>query len=365
MTFVAGHGIWIYGRDDDLLGAMTAFNLTSPVPLHYLFVHGGSLSWDLIVKRNVGSYYAASLGQAQIHLAVDGQAGLIAELSPRQWQKITDKLIKAGENDGGLSGIHFDIEPFNDQVANFIHGVKTKVKHPVSVATYGWHPALVECCDFSVLMAYDLGDSPLLYAQRAQRAITEFSHQAERTRHPYLIGLPFVATHKEFVYRRYRDRDYDEYSGYSMEQFFAGGLEAYQQSPWRHSCLCLGICIWGGLSRPIGYMTEPYEYYPDKISPLAWEMLQSVSPHSPGTPSSSSASHLPAPGMPTLASAFSHSPAKGWSPSPASSETATPDAAESDADVVVGAPRSASDRPPMELSKSTAGLDSGNQEYKK
>lgn len=274
MTLPIGHSIWVYEADDDVLTpAIRKFNAESSIPVKYFFVYDGSVTFDIHFENTAVDYYAANFPDAQIYANLDGWDSELAELTDDQKRQLATTIGEKYNKDDRIAGLHIDVEPFSDESVSFYALLKEALEKPLSVALYAWNDEILKICDLPVLMGYDLGNSPQLYSHAASRLIHDFIKAVHKKKRSFMIGLPFVATHEEYEFRRSRDAGVEERSGHSMNDFLREGFSVI--SKLKNDPDFIGIAIWGGVTKPIGVRTDTHEYFPFRISQENWNLLKS------------------------------------------------------------------------------------------
>ncbi len=270
-----GHAIWVYESSDDIVAEINAFNRQSPVGIRYVFVYAGTISDAITFTDDALTFYSQSLPDLDIYPTIDGVDHEFGELTTSERQDIVNDIAKRYDGDDRVAGIHVDLEPFSEACVVWYNAITTAMSKPLSAALYRWNDKALSLIDLPVLMAYDIGASPDAYGRGAGDLIDRFAAGCRQAKRPFVVGLPFVATHVEYEYRIAVADDARESTGHTMNAYLRRGLDCLESG---NACSqCTGIGIWGGLTGPIGGKSEPWRWHPYRISSENWTLLESFS----------------------------------------------------------------------------------------
>jgi hypothetical protein len=279
-----GLAAWCY--QDMRLNAATikAANAQAPEAwkIRYAFVWGGDLDFDdgqahLALDFSLARQLAAELKGEHVMVfpMVDGTSFAAEGLSPADWRRLGRELANAIDAEPTLAGLHFDIEPHTDDLHWLFAEVKSHSSKPLSAAVGAWSPESFRYVDFLVLMGYDLATNPKAYEKAAGPFVERFMADAAAAGGRAMIGLPFIATHREFEARKESAISAPQPNGYSMLQYVDAGLRATKKAVQGRDAAFMGFSIWAlhpqeGLH---GRQDKAW-FYPTQLSESLWARLR-------------------------------------------------------------------------------------------
>ena len=143
---------------------------------------------------------------------------------------------------------------------------------------------LFHLTNFVVLMNYDYSQEPDQYTEISNKAIEKLLSVAETYNGKVMIGVPAIATHREFQYKVSKTDLKDRAdSGYTMADYLSGALKGCQEMVNKMGSKCyVGCSIWAlhSESEPVGFapVRSKYVYYPSTIGLKEWELLMNATP---------------------------------------------------------------------------------------
>lgn len=276
---------WGYAPDAELLAEFSAFQelIATDRPLAG-FIYGGSIdsTTGALSALNIGSIreWKKALPDADLHLMIDGQ-GSFDLLSDERVERIAEMIVGELMEEDAVAGLHLDLEPYRASQVRLTRALtRAGWLKPLSLAA-GLATTIPReqwaSLDFMVVMNYDLGTTPEIFAHRAEqnaRAFVRAGHEAGRAVH---IGIPVIATHHEYTMM------VEAATGK-----IAGGDEEATMLPFLNPALeiitelrtdgeiggAVGApVLWGALSRSHHVGMRRYRYLPNTISGDVWGRL--------------------------------------------------------------------------------------------
>ena len=220
MKFSKGHAIWIYDKCPRLVQSIKEFNARSQIPIQFLFVYSGTIGNEFNLQFNLIYYYSTHLPQLKIVPLIDGDTETIERLNLNSQENLAWRLAMQINQFELISGLHLNIEPFNNVSLDFCKRLKKEMRKHVSICVYEWHEGLHEAADILILMGYDYAVTPGKYRDRANLEFHEFVRLAQKNNSDFMIGLPFVATHHEFETKIHRKSGKQIKSGFKNLRLF-------------------------------------------------------------------------------------------------------------------------------------------------
>jgi hypothetical protein len=296
-----GWGCWLYGKQDSFANDINSYNEQASLEerIRYIFAYSGTLdlqTLNLSYDINVTMFYAQRISGAYVLPMIDSSSGL-SSLSSTQLNTLSANVAMKLNNDPYASGVHFNIEPDDPKLPEFLmylrsHLIRSDFIITVTVGNSSvsselpitfWENLFFQT-DFIVLMNYDLasdiqeGDcsygSVDNYYLKAKSKATELLQLASFYDGFVMIGVPGIATHHEFEMRVKNDGTI-EYSGHAMIEYLESGLDAVETTLQEmDENNYIGISIWSFLDAPIGSWCDPncpgicdrlWDYYPFEI----------------------------------------------------------------------------------------------------
>jgi len=284
-----GHAIWIYKESEAQLASIIEFNKSASVPIKTLFVHSGSIGrkkeegrWSIegFDPEKLKWFRDRAPKNVEIQMNVDSFDGRALSRLPAQEQETLAKLLAETVNSCPFAdGVNADIEPYNSKLLPFFIRLKKDCLKKVGAALDNWDMPILKILDAPVLMGYDIGSNPEAFYRAALPKYKAFSRDCSYSGASYYIGIPLIATTMEFEYRESRKSRERLYSGYKMEDFIASGFKAFADAGIEKEPCFAGIAVWGLVDeakKGVGAPSEEFGFYPQRISPSAFEKLQGL-----------------------------------------------------------------------------------------
>ena len=296
-----GWGCWLYGKQDSFANDINSYNEQASFEerIRYIFAYSGTLdlqTLNLSYDTNITEFYAQRISGAYVLPMIDSGSGL-SSLTSTQLDTLSANVAMKLNNDPYASGVHFNIEPDDPKLPEFLMYLRSYINRSdfIITVTVGkssvssefpitfWENLFFQA-DFIVLMNYDLasdiqeGDCSYGsigdYYLKAKSKVTELLQLASSCNGYVMIGVPGIATHHEFEMRVKNDGTI-EYSGHAMIEYLESGLDAVEatlQEVGENDYI--GVSIWSFLNAPIGSWCDPncpgicdrlWDYYPFEI----------------------------------------------------------------------------------------------------
>lgn len=276
---------WGYAPDDEILAEVAAFAKITESGDHLAgFIYGGSIdpttgalsALDLNSLRR----WKEALPEAQMHLMIDGQ-GNFDLLDDETVASIAQRLVDDLMHVEYVDGLHFDLEPYRaSQVRLTRKLTELGWTKPLSLATglaTTIPPEQWASIDFMVVMNYDLGRTPEVFARRASENARAFASAAAAHDSYVLIGLPVVATHNEYalVVEAATGEIVEETATPNMLPFVEPALQIFEDLANDETLAdhVAAPVLWGALSRDQHIGLRRYRYFPTVIEGVVWERL--------------------------------------------------------------------------------------------
>lgn len=282
-----GHGVWCYGSAPWIVEQVQQYNASAPAAaqIRYLFpllgtvtFHQGSyaLRWD--PDRGHHMYrllQEAGLDDVLILPMIDGLTHGAHQMTPDAWQELAREMAGLYDSDPAFYGIHLDIEPHDNVLHTLFSALRAYSEKPISAAVGHGDTELFQYTDFAVLMAYDLAADPAGYRLSAEALIAKFLADARAVNRRAMIGVPAIATHREYESIASAPEGPREETGHSMSEFVREAIEAVRAHSDPGDSACMGLSIWAfhepdGLHGP----QDVLWYYPTVISEDSWQLIK-------------------------------------------------------------------------------------------
>ncbi|MCC5876375.1 MAG: hypothetical protein JJU11_09185 [Candidatus Sumerlaeia bacterium] len=276
---------WGYSPDNELLAEFTAFETMtrSERPMIGL-IYGGSIdpATGALSALNTGPLkaWAEALPNAELHLMLDG-AGSFDQIDDEQVEHIARMIVKELMDVDAVAGLHLDLEPYRPSQVRLTRALtRAGWLKPLSIAT-GLATTIPAdqwpSIDFMVVMNYDLGNTPEVYAQRAEQNARAFLRQGREAQRHVLIGLPVIATHYEYtmMVEAATGNIVDGSEEATMLPFVnpALDIQLMLRADEELSTVLGPPVLWGGLARDHHVGMRRYRYFPNMISGEVWGRL--------------------------------------------------------------------------------------------
>jgi hypothetical protein len=172
-------------------------------------------------------------------------------------------------------GLHLDIEPHEDVLYRLFAEIKTRTSKPLTIAAGRFTPDTFRYTDMVVLMGYDWATSPEAFREEANQRIGAFFKYARMGDGKAMVGIPAIATHREYESIAAGPDEPRQATGHSMAAFVEGSRIALTDALAEGSGPYVGVCVWA-LHPEEGLHggRDTYWYYPTTIDPEIWDMLQ-------------------------------------------------------------------------------------------
>ena len=278
----AGLGAWCYGEPALTLELVKQYNAGAPAAcrIRYLFPWAGSISFDRSGKAgftwNPEHALAIARGlenEAMVFPMIDGLSGGAELAGTETWDELASKIAQALEREPLFYGVHFDLEPQEDFINPLYAAMKKYSGKPVTAAVGQWNLDTFRFTDLLVLMGYDWATDPTAFSQAATKKIPRFLCDARTAGGKAMIGIPAIATHREFEEISEQPDGPRQSTGYRMIDFLHGSFAAIDGVA-QHDSL-IGISLWA-IHPDTGLHggSDVQWYYPTRISDDIWTLLQ-------------------------------------------------------------------------------------------
>jgi hypothetical protein len=209
-----GYGAWLYGKDKSFINLILNYNKLAAEnkKINYIFCRVGGINLkNRAVSKYDGlitAYYKNNLPGCKIYPMLDAsdKDGIFKAMTSEQLDTLAQSIAKIVDADLNADGIHLDIEPYNDKLISLIEKLSLRSKKPVTVAIGIPNPKeeLFNHASFVVLMNYDLNPDLAKFERLSREHINTFLGLAKKAKGYGMIGIPAVATHREYEYRSNR-----------------------------------------------------------------------------------------------------------------------------------------------------------------
>ena len=285
MHWKKGHAVWCYHNKDWNIAEIKKYNATAKDPSRILYVFpwtgsftfkaGGGSVFDWSPEEAL--YYSSKLGAGyEIHPIIDASAKGFELLTAAEIDKLGHEAADKINSRPEFAGVQLDIEPHTSLVHQLFAAIRKYTKKPISVAVSRWSAETFEYADAVAYMMYDISDNPRQYGATINKKLFEFMRDASSVHGQAFIGMPAVASHSEFTYKKDKSSGQVIQSGFQMEEFMDWaykGVNKYATGDFKDAYVGMGV--WGLLGGDsMSSNGDAHDYYPSQISAKSWEYFR-------------------------------------------------------------------------------------------
>jgi hypothetical protein len=276
-----GHAVWCYHDKDWNIAQIQKYNSGAKDPYRILYVFpwtgsftfkaGGQSVFDWEPEEAL--YYAKKLGPGyEIHPIIDASANGFELLSQAEIDDLAARTAAKLDEHPEFAGVQLDIEPHSTLIHAFYAALRRHMRKPISVAVSRWSAETFEYADAVAYMMYDISDNPRQYGATINRKLFEFMRDAASVHGQAFIGMPAVASHSEFSFKKNKATGQVVQSGYQMEDFMDWafkGVSKYATGDFKDAYVGMGV--WGLLGGDsMSSAKDADDYQPSVISDRSW-----------------------------------------------------------------------------------------------
>jgi hypothetical protein len=276
-----GLGAWVFGEARSQAAIINQYNLSAPQAQHfkYVFPLSGTLSFHngqavLEWKPESALILADVLaGDARVYPLIQGPSRGASDIRAAEWERVAADIAAKLNSQDRYSGLMFDMDPEVPALHNLYARVKNHTGKPVGAAVKVWAPAAFNFTDFLVLKAFDVATKPEDYASGLRDRVTAFIRDAQTNNGKAMIGLPAVATAREYESTAPTLDGAKQDSGFHMDDYVASGRRVLGEKVAQDDPVYLGICLWA-FAAPGGQHLGQAWYFPTDIDAKIFSLLQ-------------------------------------------------------------------------------------------
>ena len=279
-----GVGAWCYGDPEITISAVTEYNVTAPAErkIRYLFPWAGSVSFTdngkaLLVHELENALAIAQAVGPEVHVLpmIDGLSEGASRVSTEQWNSLGQQLADLVEQEPSFGGLQIDIEPHVDELYQLFASIKAHTGKPLSAAVGTWSVDTFRYLDLTVAMAYDWASAPDEFEAVLRKRLPRFLSAAHKGGGKAMIGIPAIATHREYEAVSLSAEGPRKSTGHRMLDFVDASLVVIRSIPVNDRASLIGPCIWaihppGGLHGP----RDTKWIFPTIVSDEIWQRIR-------------------------------------------------------------------------------------------
>jgi hypothetical protein len=282
-----GYGAWSYGDPDYTIERVRRYNASTDKPkrIRYLFPYIGSLSFQG-PERYALSWHpekalplAEALEDVMVLPMVDGLSRAAELLTEETWEALCRELAAKVDAESAFYGLHLDIEPHADVLYRLFAGLMEETDKPITIATGHSTPATFKYADMVVLMGYDWAAEPKAFEEAARERIGVFLKHARQGGGKAMVGVPAIATHREFESTAVSPTAERTPTGHSMTDYLGGSAQAVHAALETDATPYVGIAVWAfHPEEGLHGSRDTVWYYPTEIDDESWDKIRSAFP---------------------------------------------------------------------------------------
>ncbi|NKB25678.1 MAG: hypothetical protein GKR87_15160 [Kiritimatiellae bacterium] len=284
-----GHSVWCYGGAEYTVEHVKQYNqkASENQKIRYLFPYAGSITftrdggyefaWEPKTALAHSDHLAKSdLGEeVRVIPMIDGLSAYSDQLTSQDWDRLASEIGSYIHPEKKFYGVQFDIEPHDDVICNLFSMLRNYTDKPITAAVAHPNRETFLYTDVVVYMGYDWAEDLRSFRERALKDIPLFLQHADETNGKALVGVPAIATHREYESISADPNSPRDKTGFTMDQFVEAAMDGIKRGAARNKDGYLGISIWA-LHEQDGLHTDRDVswYYPTEISDKIWEKFR-------------------------------------------------------------------------------------------
>ncbi|MBU0678602.1 MAG: hypothetical protein KJ626_10845 [Verrucomicrobia bacterium] len=284
-----GLGAWSYGRPEYAAREIMHYNAEAleDGKIRYVFPYAGSITLNLD-----GTYsFAWEPGNARRLRAlldtlpdadsifvlplIDGVGHAADSLDPATWDRLAKEVSGKIENDPAFYGVQFDIEPHEERINYLFAYCRKYTDKPITAAVGKWTREDFRYADMLILMAYDYALEPAEFARISAERIERFLSDARASGGKAMVGVPAIATHREYEEVADTKDGTRRSTGHSMAEYAGASLDVINRCLREGDETYVGHAVWAVAEiEGLHGGSDPRWYYPTVISPEVWNLIR-------------------------------------------------------------------------------------------